>query len=109
MFSPNSKLKNPQDIKTKGNSVSKKILLSEVPPPPLTEDDADSVRCGGNGEAPVNSRNKGGLSGMAKMLTKRVLSILSNLPLAIGEMFAIAALMALGMLSSPSLFLFQGG
>jgi hypothetical protein len=33
---------------------------------------------------------------LSRRLTKRTLSLLSNLPLAISEMFAIAALMALG-------------
>ncbi|CAH1418096.1 unnamed protein product [Lactuca virosa] len=54
-----------------------------------------------NGAAPppppaADSRPKktGGL--VLKRLTKRVLSFLANLPLALGEMFAVAALMALG-------------
>lgn len=81
--------------------MSKKILLSEAAPPPLTEDDDG----GGNGEAPASSGSGGGLSGTARMLTKRVLKVLSNLPLAIGEMFVVAALMALGMLIK-FLFLF---
>lgn len=40
-------------------------------------------------------RKKAGLPLWAKRVSKKVLSVLSNLPLAIGEMFAIAALMAL--------------
>lgn len=91
LFPLNCQLKNPRgDTKPKGNTVSKKILLSEAAPPSLTEDD------GGDGEAPVNSRSKDGISGIVKMVTKRVLAVMSNLPLAIGEMFMIAALMALG-------------
>lgn len=94
-FTIKCKLRSSQDIKNKGKKgVSKKIVLSEVSPPPLTEDDDIN---GGNGNVPVSSRNKGGgVSGLAKKLSKRVLQILSNLPLAIGEMFTIAALMALG-------------
>lgn len=82
--------------------MSQKIVLSETSPPPLADND-DKINGGsgsgsgnGNGNVPVSSKNKGGLSGVAKMLSKRVLQILSNLPLAIGEMFTIAALMALG-------------
>lgn len=91
----NCALKNPQDLKNKAKSVSKKIVLSEAAPPSLTDDD-DGVRGGGNGQPPESSGSKGGVSGMGKMLIKRVLTVLANLPLAIGEMFAIAALMALG-------------
>ncbi|XP_061357744.1 cytochrome c biogenesis protein CCS1, chloroplastic [Gastrolobium bilobum] len=99
-FTINCKKTSSQDIKNKGKGVSQKIVLSEMSPPPLTEDD-DDINGGsgigsGSGDVPVSSKNKGGPSGMAKMLSKRVLQILSNLPLAIGEMFAIASLMALG-------------
>ncbi|KAI4295564.1 hypothetical protein L6164_035599 [Bauhinia variegata] len=91
----NCKLKNSQDVQNKGKSVSKRIVLSEAAPPPLKEEDNDAGR-GGNGDAPVSTRNRGGLPGFTKMLSKKTLSLLSNLPLAIGEMFIIAALMALG-------------
>ncbi|KAK3023018.1 hypothetical protein RJ639_045012 [Escallonia herrerae] len=40
--------------------------------------------------------NAGGGLGVLKRLPRKVLSVLSNLPLAIGEMFAVAGLMALG-------------
>ncbi|KAI9124218.1 hypothetical protein K1719_005518 [Acacia pycnantha] len=89
-------LKKPRDLKNKANSVSKKIILSEAVPPPLREEGDDGVRGGGYGRPPESSGSKGGVSGMGKMLIKRVLKVLSNLPLAIGEMFVIAALMALG-------------
>ncbi|KAE9620404.1 putative cytochrome c biogenesis protein Ccs1/CcsB [Lupinus albus] len=99
-FTINSKLKSSQDIQNnKGKKgVFQKIVLSEVSPPPLTEnnDDINGGSGNGNENVPVKSRNKGGVSGLAKMLSKRALQILSNLPLAIGEMFTIAALMALG-------------
>ncbi|KAK7319302.1 hypothetical protein RJT34_04021 [Clitoria ternatea] len=92
-FTINCKLKSSQDIKNKGNkSVSQKIVLSEASPPPLTENDGAN---GGSENVPVSSKKKGG---MAKKLSRKILQILSNLPLAIGEMFAVAALMALGTL-----------
>lgn len=66
----------------------------------------------GNGEAQVKpgiegggAAGGGGLGGSVKRFPRKVLSLLSNLPLAIGEMFTVAALMALGMqLPSFSLF-----
>lgn len=51
----------------------------------------------GEGEGKVARRKKENAAlGLVRRLTKRTLSLLSNLPLAISEMFAIAALMALG-------------
>lgn len=87
------KLKNSQEMKNKGKSVSQKIVLSEASPPPLTEDDKNN---GDSKDVPESSKKKGGLSGVANMLRRKTLQILSNLPLAIGEMFAVASLMALG-------------
>ncbi|KAI6677818.1 hypothetical protein NL676_038614 [Syzygium grande] len=60
-------------------------------PPPLAEE-GDGV------EAEKSSENdKNGVRGLwLKRLPRRVLSVLSNLPLAIGEMATVAALMALG-------------
>lgn len=52
----------------------------------------------------IRAMVKGGLSGVANMLRRKTLQILSNLPLAIGEMFAVASLMALGICSSFLLF-----
>ncbi|KAG4967093.1 hypothetical protein JHK87_032744 [Glycine soja] len=43
----------------------------------------------------IRAMVKGGLSGVANMLRRKTLQILSNLPLVIGEMFAVASLMAL--------------
>ena len=67
----------------------------------------------GNGEAQPKPANKGGgaggggFGGSVKRFPRKVLSVLSNLPLAIGEMFSVAALMALGMpLASLSLFIY---
>lgn len=95
------KLKNSQEMKNKGKSVSQKIVLSEASPPPLTEDDKNN---GDSKDVPESSKKKGGLSGVANMLRRKTLQILSNLPLAIGEMFAVASLMALGICSSFLLF-----
>lgn len=65
--------------------------------PPVSEESGS-----GNGVVPPKAAGGGGGGGgplgFVKRLPRRVLSVLSNLPLAIGEMFAIAALMALGML-----------
>ncbi|KAJ7967363.1 Cytochrome C biogenesis protein Ccs1 [Quillaja saponaria] len=93
-FTVSCKLKSPQDIENKRKGISKRIVLSEVAPPPLTED--DDVRGDENGKIPVKIESRGGISKLGKMLSRRVLTVLSNLPLAIGEMFSIAALMALG-------------
>ncbi|KAI6677805.1 hypothetical protein NL676_038601 [Syzygium grande] len=87
------KLKSSQKDTTKSSTklISKKILLSENMPPPLAEE-GDGV------EAEKSSENdKKGVRGLwLKRLPRRVLSVLSNLPLAIGEMATVAALMALG-------------
>lgn len=85
-FTINCNLKNKG-----GNDLSRKILLSEASPPPLTIDNDDTVNL------PASPKNKKAPFGVAKILSKKVLQILSNLPLAIAEMFAIAFLMALGM------------
>ncbi|PSS19168.1 Cytochrome c biogenesis protein [Actinidia chinensis var. chinensis] len=71
------------------NRVGKKIVVSEGSPS-LSED-------AGNGRVPATSdQNSAGNFKLLKKLSRRVLSVLSNLPLAIGEMATIAALMALG-------------
>ncbi|KAB2635725.1 cytochrome c biogenesis protein CCS1 [Pyrus ussuriensis x Pyrus communis] len=91
-------LKTPQDrkkSKKKGNNITKQIILSERVPPTLVEKSGDAD---GGEEAPVKSGSGSGsgVMGLMKGLSRRVLSVLSYLPLAIGEMFAIAGLMALG-------------
>ncbi|KAK4477087.1 hypothetical protein RD792_016295 [Penstemon davidsonii] len=58
------------------------------------EPGAPPVSGGGGPVEPPRSKKVG--SGLLKKLPKKVLSVLSNLPLAIAEMFAVAALMALG-------------
>ncbi|GKE23586.1 hypothetical protein Tco_1435098, partial [Tanacetum coccineum] len=60
---------------------------------------APSLSEEGNGPTPppppkLPPKNTAGV--MVKRLTRRVLSSLANLPLALGEMFTIAGLMALG-------------
>lgn len=56
----------------------------------------ESGGAGGSEEAPAKLGSGSGVMGLVKRLPRRVLSVLSYLPLAIGEMFAIAGLMALG-------------
>ncbi|KDP46215.1 hypothetical protein JCGZ_10055 [Jatropha curcas] len=89
------KLKTSKEIKKKDNNVSGKILLSNSAPP-VSEESGDL-----DGKVPEKagsggSGGGGGPLGFMKRLPRRVLAVLSNLPLAIGEMFVIAALMALG-------------
>ncbi|KAE8008462.1 hypothetical protein FH972_004973 [Carpinus fangiana] len=91
-FTFTCKLKTPQDVNNKDKSVSKKIFLSDAAPP-LAEEGGEG---NGNGKVPAKSRSGGGVMGLVKRFPRRVLTILSNLPLAIGEMFTVAALMALG-------------
>lgn len=67
-------------------------MLSEVAPP-LGEEGGKGT---GNGKAPVKSGRGGGAMGFVKKFPRKVLAILSNLPLAIGEMSTVAGLMALG-------------
>ena len=90
------KLKSPQDIKNKDKKISKKIVLSEAAPS-LAEKGGDGGG-EGNGDGEVKAKSGGNLMRLVKRFPRKVLGILSNLPLAIGEMFAVAALMALGML-----------
>ncbi|KAI3957520.1 hypothetical protein MKX01_001879 [Papaver californicum] len=70
--------------------ISKKIILSEGAPSISEEENV-------NGNKQVNSSSvRNPVFKYLKRVPRKVLSILSNLPLAIGEMFTIAALMALG-------------
>ncbi|GMN37461.1 hypothetical protein TIFTF001_006829 [Ficus carica] len=91
-FTTTCKLKSPQDSKKNQTNLTNKILLSEVapPPPPLAEEGGNE-KVGGK----AGSNGSGGVMGLVKRLPRKVLAVLSNLPLAIGEMFAVAALMAL--------------
>ncbi|KAM3695235.1 hypothetical protein ACJW30_07G114700 [Castanea mollissima] len=92
------KLKSPQDIKNKDKNITKKIVLSEAAPS-LAEKGGDGGGGGGgegNGNGEVKAKSGGNFMRLVKRFPRKVLGILSNLPLAIGEMFAVAALMALG-------------
>ncbi|PON31863.1 hypothetical protein TorRG33x02_357220 [Trema orientale] len=87
------RLKSPQDKKKNQNSVTKKIILSDGAPPSLAEEGGGAAR---NEEVGGKPGSKNGVLSFAKRFPRKVLAVLSNLPLAIGEMFAVAALMALG-------------
>ncbi|KAF5178595.1 Cytochrome c biogenesis protein ccsb [Thalictrum thalictroides] len=84
------------ELKTpKNKKISKKIILSEGAPSLSGKDVVE------NEEAPllIPKAGKNGGSPVLKFFKRaprKFLSILANLPLAIGEMFSIAALMALG-------------
>ncbi|KAL3614137.1 copper chaperone [Castilleja foliolosa] len=86
-----SKLKTSED---ENRAKGKKIIL-KVP----TTTGIEAPKLDGNGGGPVSSSQPKKL-GYRKLkgLPKKVLAVLSNLPLAIAEMFAIAALMAIGTL-----------
>ncbi|WCJ33850.1 cytochrome c biogenesis protein family [Euphorbia peplus] len=87
------KLKSSQDIKNKDKNVSRKILLSNSAPPVSEKTGSD------NGEVPGKAMGGGGALGkFVKRISRKGLTVLSNLPLAIGEMLAIAGLMAVGTL-----------
>ncbi|XP_077224542.1 cytochrome c biogenesis protein family isoform X2 [Tasmannia lanceolata] len=95
LYTPNSKrnllLKIGSELKTsqhnKNKPLPKKIILSDRAPS-LSENEKSQP----NSPKP----DKIPLMGLFKKVPRRILSVLSNLPLAIGEMFSIAALMALG-------------
>ncbi|XVE66686.1 hypothetical protein DITRI_Ditri08aG0098300 [Diplodiscus trichospermus] len=78
------KVKTSQGRKNDGKIISKKILLSDSAPELSNE------------EVKAKPKSGGGAWGLVRKLPKRVLAVLSNLPLAIGEMFTVAGLMALG-------------
>ncbi|KAG7599929.1 ResB-like domain [Arabidopsis suecica] len=95
----NCKLQKPQNGNQRSRSngnITKTISLSDSAPP-ITEETVGEVSGdgGGNGGGGGGGDGRGGL-GFLKILPRKVLSVLSNLPLAITEMFTIAALMALG-------------
>ncbi|KAL5715130.1 copper chaperone [Ranunculus cassubicifolius] len=84
--SPISELKTSKNKKT---PIPKKIILSQGAPD-LSEENV-------NGEiVPKKKKAVGPVMKVFKKGTRKFLALLSNLPLAIGEMFTIAALMALG-------------
>ncbi|KAF3435625.1 hypothetical protein FNV43_RR22716 [Rhamnella rubrinervis] len=87
------RLNTPQGNKRNNGNITKKIILTEEVPPPLAEGSGGANE---SEEAAGKSRKSNGVMGLVKRFPRKVLSVLSNLPLAIGEMFAVAALMALG-------------
>ncbi|XP_021731635.1 cytochrome c biogenesis protein CCS1, chloroplastic-like isoform X2 [Chenopodium quinoa] len=83
------KINVPQDKSNK--PISQKIVISEGAPSLKENED-------GSGEVPPPPPKKptSSVNRLLKRIPQRVLGVLSNLPLAIGEMFAIAGLMAIG-------------
>lgn len=80
------------ETNTKKKNTNRKIILFGSSPPPLSDD-----RSGAAGNGSGKPRPEASSWGFFQKALKRTLAVLSNLPLAIAEMFAIAALMALGM------------
>ncbi|XVF44939.1 hypothetical protein PTKIN_Ptkin02bG0163400 [Pterospermum kingtungense] len=78
------KVKTSQGRKNDEKDISQKILLSDSAPELSNE------------EVKAKPKSGGGGWGLVRKLPKRVLAVLSNLPLAIAEMFTVAGLMALG-------------
>ncbi|CAN1255503.1 Cytochrome c biogenesis protein CCS1, chloroplastic [Linum perenne] len=90
-LTPSCKLKSSRETtKLESGKASKKIELWNSSPPPLSEE----KESGGGGKKKEN----GAAVRSAKKVWRKVLTLLSNLPLAIGEMFVIAGLMAVGTL-----------
>ncbi|KAL2927498.1 Cytochrome c biogenesis protein CCS1 chloroplastic [Bienertia sinuspersici] len=83
------KIKVPQDKSNK--PISQKIVMSEGAPS-LNEEKDENV-----GEvSPPPKKPNSSMDKFLKRIPQKILSAFSNLPLAIGEMFAIAGLMAIG-------------
>lgn len=72
-------------------------MLFGAAPPVLDESDR---RTGDGGDTPSSSSSSPQVLRFAKRVSKRALALLSNLPLAIGEMATIGSLMALGTINS---------
>lgn len=94
-FTATCRLKTPQGNKKNDGNIAKKIILSEEVPPPLVEEEGGAEN--GSEEVARKTGKMNGVMGLVKRFPRKVLAVLSYLPLAIGEMFAIAALMAVGM------------
>ncbi|GMH16244.1 hypothetical protein Nepgr_018085 [Nepenthes gracilis] len=87
-------LKLSQDkVIKKQNPNSKKTLTSEGAPA-LSEEAGGGGGAANGEDSPPKATIR--VMGLVKRLSRKVLSILSNLPLAIGEMFTVAGLMTLG-------------
>ncbi|GLU09004.1 hypothetical protein SLE2022_258840 [Rubroshorea leprosula] len=85
-FNLTCKLKTSKGPKNNGKDISKKIILSDSGPPEIRNEEI---------QGEVN-KSGGGVLVVVKRLPRRALAVLSNLSLAIGEMFTIAGLMAVG-------------
>ncbi|XXG81323.1 hypothetical protein AAC387_Pa09g1987 [Persea americana] len=85
LFRIGSKLRTSQDNKNK--PIPDKVILPDTAPS-VSEDKGIPTK--------LKKRDAIPLLGLFKKLPRKVLAVLSYLPLAIGEMFTIAALMALG-------------
>lgn len=96
-FTVSCKLRPTQDTRKNAKLIPQKILLSEKVPPPLAE---EKRNLDGDDRKEAGKSATFGSAGFVKRLPRRVLAVLSNLPLAIGEMATIAALMALGILDN---------
>lgn len=96
-FTTTCRLNTPQGNKKNDGNITKKIILTDEVPPPLAEGSGGANE---SEEVAGKTRKSNGVMRLVKRFPRKVLSVLSNLPLAIGEMFAVAALMALGMLDS---------
>ncbi|XP_057964230.1 cytochrome c biogenesis protein CCS1, chloroplastic [Malania oleifera] len=90
-FSVCSKVTKTSQDNSTSKEITKKIVVSEYAPS-VSEDGGVP----GNGGRPAKPRSATVVLGLVKRFPRRVLAVLANLRLAIGEMFAIAGLMALG-------------
>lgn len=93
------KIQVPQNKSNK--PISQKIVISDKAPS-LNEQEEDKV--GGEIPPPPKKPNSS-VNKLVKRVSQKVLTALSNLPLAIGEMFAIAGLMAIGITHFSLLFM----
>ncbi|CAN1255501.1 Cytochrome c biogenesis protein CCS1, chloroplastic [Linum perenne] len=95
-LTPSCKLKSSRETtKLESGKASKKIELWNSSPPPLSEE-KESGGGGKKKELKAGNGKNGAAVRSAKKVWRKVLTLLSNLPLAIGEMFVIAGLMAVG-------------
>lgn len=78
-----------------GASKAKKQIVFFDAAPPVSQEGGGAVEKAGSEKLTQVGSGNAALA-LLRRATKRTLSVLSNLPLAISEMFAIAALMALG-------------
>ncbi|CAI9765529.1 unnamed protein product [Fraxinus pennsylvanica] len=87
--------KNDIDKKSMDKSLQTKIVVPELDGAPSLSR-AEEERGSGAPVKPPPLSSKKNVLGLLKGLPRRILAVLSNLPLAIAEMFVVAALMALG-------------